>query len=86
MEFTTQEIDTMIEALDAWTTNSKVTSMLTGLMIGGLMGGEEGVSVTKRFMEGEDEKENQRKETASFLKAKLLRLRDKAIIAEAMQG
>jgi hypothetical protein len=86
MEFTTQEIDTMIEALDAWTTNSKTTSMLTGLMIGGLMGGDDGKEIIKRFMDGEDEKEAQRKETASFLKAKLLRLRDKAMIAEAMQG
>ena len=84
MDLTVKEIDTLIEALDAWTHNSKTTSMLAGLMIGSMIGGNNGKDVINEFMSGEDEKENERKEIAAFLKIKLLRLRDKAAIAEAL--
>lgn len=81
---TVSDYDTLIEALDAWTTASKHTSMLAGLMMGALIAGANDVEAGSQFVErmnaGEDQKAENRKEIAIILKAKLIRERD-ALVA-----
>ena len=40
-QLTVAEINTIIEALDAWTTSSKTSSLLGGLVFGAMMAGEQ---------------------------------------------
>lgn len=81
-QLTVSEINTLIEALDAWTTASKTSKMLGGLIFGALLsrGEEEGASkgaeIVQKMQEGEEEKQHQREEIAVMLKAKLIKLRD----------
>jgi hypothetical protein len=79
---TISEINTLIEALDAWTTASKTSSMLAGIMFGAMVAGASGdTSDAKKLMDkmndGEDEKQKMREEIAIVLKSKLLRIRDR---------
>ena len=81
-QLTVGEINTIIEALDAWTTSSRTTSLLGGLIFGAMMsrGEDGGVETAKVFVnkmtEGEEDKQKQREEIAVMLKAKLIKLRD----------
>ena len=81
-QLTVAEINTIIEALDAWTTSSKTSSLLGGLVFGAMMAGEQegGAEKAKDFVkemtQGEDEKQKQREEIAVMLKAKLIKMRD----------
>lgn len=86
-ELTVAEINTLIEAVDAWTSASRHGSLLAGLFMGSLIakaggGSEESLGEAKsavdKFTEGEKEKEQAREEQAIILKAKLIALRDKA--------
>lgn len=81
-QLTVSEINTLIEALDAWTTSSKTSKMLGGLIFGALLsrgeedGADKGQEIFKKMNEGEEEKQKQREEIAIMLKAKLIKLRD----------
>jgi len=82
-QLTVSEINTIIEALDAWTTSSRTSSMLGGLIFGALLsrgeegeGAEKGAEIVKKMTEGEEDKQKQREEIAILLKAKLIKLRD----------
>ena len=83
-ELTVAEINTLIEAVDAWTSSSKRDSLMAGLFMGALIcngdpsRAEEGKAVAKKFTEGEDEKQKSREDQAILLKAKLIAMRDKA--------
>ena len=86
-QLTVQEINTLIEAVDAWTTASQTSSMLAGLFIGALTSrgegdAEKGHNAYKEMTAGEDEKTTARKEQAVVIKAKLLQMR---AVAEARE-
>jgi hypothetical protein len=87
-ELSVTEINTLIEAVDAWTTASQTSSMLAGLFMGALIsrssenGTVEGKSFVDKFTDGEDQKTENRKEQAIPLKAKLMQMRT---IAEARE-
>lgn len=87
-KLTVTEINTLIEAVDAWTTASKTSSLLAGLFMGALTAksetgtdeerAEKGKDVVEIFTNGEEDKQKQREEQAITIKAKLLKLRNEA--------
>lgn len=85
-ELTTEDIDTLIEAADAWAVASKRDSILVGLMMGMMLRGEMGKEAMTSAMAGEDEKERARKETVALIKAKLIKARDRMAIREATKN
>ena len=85
-QLTVNEINTLIEALDSWTSASKNQSLLAGLMFGAMVAGNtegtdeekasKGKEVIDSLTSGENEKQKIREEQAVILKAKLIKIRD----------
>ena len=85
-ELTEQDVNVLMEAIDAWITSAKSTRLLAGLFIGALSAEKDGVDAAqKKFEEisngGEDEN-TRREEVAILLKAKLLKIRDRIVASE----
>lgn len=84
-ELTVQDIDVLIEAVEAWITAESRSKLLAGLIVGAMAGNgdsERSFDVFHKITEGREDGEASRKETAIMLKAKLLKLRDRLMIAE----
>ncbi len=82
---TVEELDTLIEALDAWTTADRSDRMLVGLIIGAMVSKEDSSAGAKFFegiTDGTAEKMESRKEVATLLKAKLIKMRDALMVQE----
>jgi hypothetical protein len=88
MELTVAEINTLIEAVDAWISADKTNSMLAGLFMGALISQgedgdpEKGKEAMNKMMEGSEEKKKSREDQGTLLKAKLIMMRDKAEVKE----
>lgn len=82
-DLTVTEIDTLMEALDAWESKDMGDTLMTGMLSMALLSKEDAKAEMEKEMAEAREKTRRKKETSILLKAKLIGMKDGATVSEA---
>jgi len=82
MQLTIEEFNILIVAVDDWKNSDGTSGLLFGILLGGLTKDREGAN---EMMEQGKKDSQAKSETASLLKAKLIKMKDALLIKEATE-